>query len=745
MIINYGKYDKDTLTEFKINYKGFQFINKVDENRIEKIIINQNDNFFRKLGYEYVFIINLDNDIEKLKSIKNKLINIGVNSFYRLNAFNGKKEILEIKKNLPEFTILSEEELIKNQNFLKNISYTKFGLGEQGCISSHIFLYKYIVQNNISKAIIMEDDVCFHSKFQELFQYSLNNIPKDGILFNYASGYADIKDSCREYNKPAWTKYSLDLCAFYIITKDGAEKLLERYSLFKKILPVADDPPFNTLENSYKLHYYNNEEFQNCGNRICGIVSSPPGGDTNSSSIASINNEKNKKNEIYKNYYNNMRKYDVFGNILSIELVEEIKNLLQEIINIFSKNNIKPILLFGTLLGYARTGKNMLQWDDDIDLGIPREEEEFVYNIINRSKNLKCIKYESDGFLPDKYLYKICLKNKENFHGRNYSYPFIDIFGYITVEKNNPILLREKVFDEDSPVIFLKPLKLIKSEFFNIKNDIYVPENYEFYLDKWFSSDWRNTCISNNWNHIDEKRINNYEKVKCQNLIPFFENNKNRDLFENTVIIDYNENGVSFLKSQLNYYNILPKIVLGDKNNMNTSHIQVIETFFKDSKNKDKYLTILEENVNLTGFFPNNLPENWDIISLNNCYDNSHCCSSINTDDKNFIEMENNIIRYKKIPNNLLISYIINLKGYKKIKKYGFNNLKLYDIFGYNPNVTKECFKSVDRYENSILPKNKYINKITSTIVIIIIMTIIIILIILIFLRKNNLKFKKTI
>ncbi len=719
----------------------FIFKNKVDGTRIKNINKEQED-LMSKLGIK-TFLINMEISKDRYKKVIEELNKHNIKNINKLNAFNGNYEIEEMKKELSEFPIHNSEKLKEFENYLKENNYDEIKVGHQGCASSHLYIYKYIVQNQIPFSLIIEDDVCLHPNFNKLFLEAWNNRPKNGILFNFISSYAEINNDCKNYLSPTWKEKAGQVAAFYIITNEAAEKILLENTKFP-ILLAADDVLYKNLINSYKLHYNNDnifEQYKMCGTRKCGIVSTDDA--ENNNSVIKIVNEK--KNEMYKNYYNNMRKYDVFGHILSIELIEEIRNLLEEIIDIFSKNNIKPILLFGTLLGYARTGKNMLQWDDDIDLGIPREEEEFVYNIINRSKNLKCIKHESDGFLPDKYLYKICLKNKENFHGRNYSYPFIDIFGYITVEKNDPILLREKVFDEDSPVIFLKPLQLIKTEFFNIKNGIYVPENYEFYLDKWFSSDWRNTCISNNWNHIDEKKINNYEKVKCQNLIPFFENNKNRDLFENTVIIDYNENGVTFLKSQLNYYNIIPKIILGDKTNMNTSHIQVIETFFKDSKNKDKYLTILEENVNLTGFFPNNLPENWDIISLNNCYDNSHCCSSINTDNKNFIEMENNIIRYKKIPSNLLISYIINLKGYEKLKKYGFNNLKLYDIFGYNPNVTKECFKSVDRYENSILPKNKYTNKITSTIVILLIMTIIIILIILIFLRKNNLKFKKTI
>ena len=102
----------------------------------------------------------------------------------------------------------------------------------------------------------------------------------------------------------------------------------------------------------------------------------------------------------------------------------------------------------------------------------------------------------------------------------------------------------------------------------------------------------------------------------------------------------------------------------------------------------------------LTGFFPTNLPKNWEIISLNNCYINNHCCSSININLENFIDIGNNIIKYKKIPENLLVSYIINFEGFQKLKNNGFDNLKLYDIFGYNPNVTKECFDSVEKYEN---------------------------------------------
>lgn len=749
MIINYGKYNKDSLIEFEIKYNGFKMKNNVDHKRLEKIILNNKQSFFEKLGFNYTFVINLDRSKDRLQTIKEKLSNIGVSNFIKLRAFDGKNEINEMKENLSEFTILNHTELIEKQKFIKDISYTSVGIGEQGCVASHIFLYKYIIENNIDKAIIMEDDVCFHSNFENLFTQSIKTMPKDGVLYNYLSSYLDIKDSCKDFKIPTWEKYALESTCFYIITKEGAKKLLEAYTLFKEILPVSDDPPFNTLKNSYKLHYNNNDDknFKNCGNRSCGIVSSLPAGDTNSA-ISYVNIEKKKSDNLNKKYYKNTRKYDVFGNILSTELNNEIGNLLEEVITIFQKNNIKPILLFGTLLGYARTGKNMLQWDDDIDLGVQKEDEELFYYVVNQSKNIKCIKYDSNGFPPNMYIHKICFKNKDNFNGRDYSYPFIDIFSYITVEKDDPILLRDKVFDEDSPVVFLKPLKIIKAEFFNIKDGIYVPENYEFYLDKWFSNDWKNTCISNNWNHIEEKKINNYQKINCQNLIPFFENIISNYLFENTIIIDYNYGGTSLLESQLKYYNIFPKIITGDKNNKIKTHIKIIENFYKDLKNKNKYITILEENVNLTGFFPNILPKKWEIISLNNCYDNNHCCSSINIENKNFIDLKNNIIKYKKIPENLYISYIINFDGFVKNKKYGLENLNLYDIYGFNPNVTKECFMTVDKYENLNIKNNKdkeNNNKIVSSIVIILIILIILILIVLIFLKKNNLKFKKII
>jgi GR25 family glycosyltransferase involved in LPS biosynthesis len=281
-ITNYGKYKKE-LEPIEIEYMGFVPKFQVDNSRLEQVV--NNPDFITASGINDVFLINMDKSKIRFRKMKKKLASVGITNYKRMRGFNGMREIPKMRKQLPEFSILDPEKLSTlNETFIKNIEYDSVGVGQQGCACSHLYLYKYMVQENIPIALIMEDDLCFHPEFKKLFLQGWVNRPRKGVLFNFLSSQQDTKPSCFESEKLVWKKYALWSCAFYIITKEGANRILETVS--KKnfpILPTADSPPYSSCKDSYKLHYNNHNVFdEQCGNRRCGIVGNPLAGDKNS-------------------------------------------------------------------------------------------------------------------------------------------------------------------------------------------------------------------------------------------------------------------------------------------------------------------------------------------------------------------------------------------------------------------------------------------------------------------------------
>lgn len=97
--------------------------------------------------------------------------------------------------------------------------------------------------------------------------------------------------------------------------------------------------------------------------------------------------------------------------ITNLDEIKQIEiDILDEIVQICSENNLKYILAYGTLLGAVRH-KGFIPWDDDIDIIMPR----YDYN--------KLLEIWNDG----KYRLVECMKNKD------YIYPFAKVYDADTI------------------------------------------------------------------------------------------------------------------------------------------------------------------------------------------------------------------------------------------------------------------------------------------------------------------------
>jgi len=179
-----------------------------------------------------VYIINLKDSVKKRMHIEERL-----NSFKNINynffeAVNGNS--------------LTQEKIDKVYQKKAAIREFKRELsgGEIGCALSHLSIYRMMIEQNIEKAVILEDDAVLCEDFPEILRH-LDQLPEDAecLLFGYDAEiakevflYTSFWGSRKYYGKYHLKKFVK--VAFgtygYMMTYQGAKKLLEKIKMIDK-------------------------------------------------------------------------------------------------------------------------------------------------------------------------------------------------------------------------------------------------------------------------------------------------------------------------------------------------------------------------------------------------------------------------------------------------------------------------------------------------------------------------------
>jgi GR25 family glycosyltransferase involved in LPS biosynthesis len=202
-----------------------------------------------------IFYINLDDNIDRNKSIIDLAKKYDFKNITRVNAVNTKTiEKVNQHKNIIDKNAYDILVYNNNQKIRKN--HYELTNGSIGCYASHMKIYNEIVQNNIPYALILEDD-CIITSDSDFFwnKVSKFNIPENADVFFLNTLIFD------EIPKDEICKiYFFILLHAYIVTYDGAKKLLD--NLLPMEMQIDSKISRLAYENKINLYAYTYDDLK---------------------------------------------------------------------------------------------------------------------------------------------------------------------------------------------------------------------------------------------------------------------------------------------------------------------------------------------------------------------------------------------------------------------------------------------------------------------------------------------------
>jgi len=195
-----------------------------------------------------IFIVNLKKDIVKRESMEQQCRTLSLHCRF-INAVDG--AILE------EDLILQKYSPIKAQVHIGR----ELSKGEIGCAFSHLSIYRQMIEENIDKAVVFEDDIKIQPVFLKILE-QIDILPKNWecILFGYHRGGIDGKEATASLK---WRKelvahhklVRLGMLGYgtyaYIINLKGAKKILQKSETL--IMPIDHYTGNDSIVNLYAI------------------------------------------------------------------------------------------------------------------------------------------------------------------------------------------------------------------------------------------------------------------------------------------------------------------------------------------------------------------------------------------------------------------------------------------------------------------------------------------------------------
>lgn len=158
-----------------------------------------------------IYIINLYKDVDRLNNAYKQLLKYNITNYERFPGINA--------------AILSDNDINNNTTIIGKIFASR---GMIGCGLSHINIWKKIVDNNINRTLILEDDFIFKEDFLNKFNKYIKKAPENfDILFLNSNFIMNKNIKLIDINDIFYKQLFISQTVGYIITLNGAKNILK--------------------------------------------------------------------------------------------------------------------------------------------------------------------------------------------------------------------------------------------------------------------------------------------------------------------------------------------------------------------------------------------------------------------------------------------------------------------------------------------------------------------------------------